>query len=856
MNLGTLYADSYLQDNPMILLVSRFELVNYTFRLADSVNDLSVKVFSVPNSEFKCTLNASNAQMDLHGEILPHFNVWHNVPANTYEMSLEMESVGANLVRVVIQAGPSIETPSVMIIGVEPTSIFATPGGTMTYKIDVGFNVTTYDDLLLTATLGGEVFNHTYAVEPFKSNTVTAYMQVDAPSEIGQYTVDFNASLLNLGIFDPSASASLSVVYESYNIMVSPTVRYYQESLRWSIFTGQERGYVDSQYKLKSLSVTDIKISGVDERDPQTGKPTVVSISFDAANKEKDVHHVVYIRVGSGVYQLGAVIGGDKSRRMEAHNIPVVNDKVSFTILYRKWTFGNWIAEFGTKTVKTVVGLTLAAAVPGGSAMLMVPDVVTQMAKYTMLYTAQIWMEQESAYMTIDDATRIIENSGIQQSVFAPFLGAAFGITHNPFHAFLAAVDFLHDSGKMSGWNYARAHIAAFGHILGKASSRLLGVMAQALVWTVFKLELTNAVLQIVKNEMGKVLDPGRVFQAIGGIIDGAKAIWNAMMILVSPSEEGKEVSEAQIGPDPAVKVDPVISMSFKGQIDYSNETCFGDMLSMDVSFNQTGARAILEVDRNLTAVYLAMLSDSVCRSGILSSFGFNATQTSLEWRSEDSVFIVEAMGSPYDGLIGFQFWMNSSYVQGTQTMSTEASQIGDTAWLNGSLFYPFGRDLNNCISVFLPPGSQILNILPSANCTVEGSTLTWNYTVDTIAIEFIPPSVNVNVISPQPKTYYSNLIPLTFEIDKTPSWIGYSIDGEPNATISGSTIINVEDGAHQIVIYANDTFGNMGSSTVVYFTVNSAFYDPWKTSFIASGGYPIVNLAIHDGTSSMHLLT
>lgn len=101
--------------------------------------------------------------------------------------------------------------------------------------------------------------------------------------------------------------------------------------------------------------------------------------------------------------------------------------------------------------------------------------------------------------------------------------------------------------------------------------------------------------------------------------------------------------------------------MSFEGQADYTNDTCFGDTLSMNVSFNQTQAQAFFEVDSNLTAEYMALFSDSALRSGILSSFGFNATQTSLEWRSEDSAFVLEATGSPYGGLIGLQFWMNQA---------------------------------------------------------------------------------------------------------------------------------------------------------------------------------------------------
>ncbi|MCJ7430936.1 right-handed parallel beta-helix repeat-containing protein [Candidatus Bathyarchaeota archaeon] len=130
----------------------------------------------------------------------------------------------------------------------------------------------------------------------------------------------------------------------------------------------------------------------------------------------------------------------------------------------------------------------------------------------------------------------------------------------------------------------------------------------------------------------------------------------------------------------------------------------------------------------------------------------------------------------------------------------------------------------------------------------VEGETDTAdNLKVDgAVKIDMTPPTIVI--LSPQNKTYYSDSIPLTFIIDEPTSWIGYSLDNQPNITISGNTVVNVENGLHQIVVYTNDTAGNMGSSYSVHFAVNSSLYDPWKTSFIGLGGYPIVDFAVYDG--------
>ena len=105
-----------------------------------------------------------------------------------------------------------------------------------------------------------------------------------------------------------------------------------------------------------------------------------------------------------------------------------------------------------------------------------------------------------------------------------------------------------------------------------------------------------------------------------------------------------------------------------------------------------------------------------------------------------------------------------------------------------------------------------------------------------------------ISILSPQDKTYYSNHIPLTFETNEPASWIAYSINNQPNVTISDNTIINITDGAYQITVYANDTVGNVGTSQTIHFTINSSGYDPWKSSFIGQGNYPIVDFAVYNG--------
>jgi hypothetical protein len=127
-----------------------------------------------------------------------------------------------------------------------------------------------------------------------------------------------------------------------------------------------------------------------------------------------------------------------------------------------------------------------------------------------------------------------------------------------------------------------------------------------------------------------------------------------------------------------------------------------------------------------------------------------------------------------------------------------------------------------------------------------EVNTLDNQYAHGIVEIDSTPPTIAI--LSPQNKTYYSPYIPLTFETNEPVSWIAYSLNNQPNITISGNTIIDIADGTHQIIVYANDTAGNTGPSQTIHFTINSSLHDPWKSSLIGPGNYPIVDFAVYNG--------
>ena len=113
---------------------------------------------------------------------------------------------------------------------------------------------------------------------------------------------------------------------------------------------------------------------------------------------------------------------------------------------------------------------------------------------------------------------------------------------------------------------------------------------------------------------------------------------------------------------------------------------------------------------------------------------------------------------------------------------------------------------------------------------------LTLIFNVQLVKSDATPPTINI--LSPENKTYYipppgeiiiaiypppspQICIPLNFTVDEMTSWIGYSLNGQANVTVfRNTTLVGLLPGTYCMIIYGNDTYGNMGSSENVYFAV------------------------------------
>jgi len=94
------------------------------------------------------------------------------------------------------------------------------------------------------------------------------------------------------------------------------------------------------------------------------------------------------------------------------------------------------------------------------------------------------------------------------------------------------------------------------------------------------------------------------------------------------------------------------------------------------------------------------------------------------------------------------------------------------------------------------------------------------NYPLMTPYPDETPP--RIVVISPENRSYASTSIPLIFTLNESTSWMGYSLNGQANVTITGNTTLSLSEGSYWIRVYANATHGNMGYSDIIPFTVDT----------------------------------
>jgi parallel beta-helix repeat protein len=156
---------------------------------------------------------------------------------------------------------------------------------------------------------------------------------------------------------------------------------------------------------------------------------------------------------------------------------------------------------------------------------------------------------------------------------------------------------------------------------------------------------------------------------------------------------------------------------------------------------------------------------------------------------------------------------LNTTYSDSNVPLEVSADEAVDTWWysLNGGANVTF---VPNTTLTGLADGQHEITVWANDSGGNLGSR-TEHFTVSDTTLPVI------TLTSPQNTTYYSTSVNLNYSVSEVTSWAGYSFDGGPNVTITGDTILtSLSYDQHSLTLYANDTAGNMASSTV-RFTVS-----------------------------------
>lgn len=142
--------------------------------------------------------------------------------------------------------------------------------------------------------------------------------------------------------------------------------------------------------------------------------------------------------------------------------------------------------------------------------------------------------------------------------------------------------------------------------------------------------------------------------------------------------------------------------------------------------------------------------------------------------------------------------------------------------------------------SVTLPElsGTHTLSVYVEAHWGTGSSY--WDSETVHFTVQTTTPKIKT--LSPINQTYTETNVPLMFTLDKA-NWTGYSLDGEQNNTINDNFTLNgLPNGLHNLTVYANDTYGNMGTSKTINFTV--AVAEPESIPVVPVAAVSIVAVA------------
>lgn len=106
--------------------------------------------------------------------------------------------------------------------------------------------------------------------------------------------------------------------------------------------------------------------------------------------------------------------------------------------------------------------------------------------------------------------------------------------------------------------------------------------------------------------------------------------------------------------------------------------------------------------------------------------------------------------------------------------------------------------------------------------------------------VDTLPPKIMVLPI--ENETYTVDQVQLNYTVSEPTSWLGYSLDGQSNMTVTDNYTLNgLSYGLHELTVYANDTIGNMGASDTIFFTL----MEPFPTTLVIASAITVAIIGV-----------
>jgi parallel beta-helix repeat protein len=252
--------------------------------------------------------------------------------------------------------------------------------------------------------------------------------------------------------------------------------------------------------------------------------------------------------------------------------------------------------------------------------------------------------------------------------------------------------------------------------------------------------------------------------------------------------------------------------------------------LIVNNTISETG-NGYLSMDQQTAGIYIAGGASNVIKGNTLSN-NYNGV---LLVESADNLIVGNTIANCYNpcgfSAVGINFWgasnnmiyhnnflNNSMQAYGGITIAAAGvAPLANNTWTDGHFGnywsdyqtkYPDVREVENTGTGSLP------YVIDEKNQDNHPLLEPFNSTL--YAIKTTPP--RIEVLTPLNQQYNESVVPLTFRVDKEADWMGYSLDGQANVTVGGNqTLPDVSDGEHTLVVYANDSYGNMNSQTISF---------------------------------------